>query len=117
MLTLHSSCGLCECPHFGMSKSLHMECSTSSPFSLTIRTRRSTAIKTEFHLVWFGRISMSPHVSWTVSAAREDLPALFQMAWHFAKVERDNFLYVVLSSACFVSVVQTRLREWHAHLW
>ena len=91
-----------------MSTSLHIVCSASSPFSFMKRPSRSTTMNTEFHRVGTGRMTIRPQVSLMVSAARVDLPALFQMAWHLQNVDLDNLLYAVLSSACWASVVQMR---------
>jgi hypothetical protein len=56
-------------------------------------------MKTEFHRVLFGLTSAIPQLDWTASAASEDRDDLFQSAWHFPKVARDNLLYAAFSSA------------------
>lgn len=62
-------------------------------------------MKTEFHRVLFGLTSAIPQLDWTALAASVDRDDLFQSAWHFAKLARDNFLYAAFPSAWSASPV------------
>ena len=62
-------------------------------YLLSVRSASSsTAMKTEVHCVGTGCMTIRPQLSLMVAAARADLLALFQMAWHLPNVELDNFL-------------------------
>jgi len=103
--------------YLGSFSSLKRKLSASSPFSVVILTRRSTAMKTLFQRVWFGLMRAIPQWLTTASAANTDFDDLFHSAWHFANAALDNFLYGPLDSAWSASPVAISCRVWHAHLW
>ena len=96
---------------------LQTVCRASSPRSLAILTRRSTASKIEFQRVWFGRMSASPQASSTASADITDRPALFQRPWHLPKAALEMRLYAASPSAESASTVATSCSVWQAHRW
>ena len=103
--------------YIGTFKLVQMPLMAPSPFSFIILSSLSTARNKEFHLVAFGRSSWREQASSTVSAARVDLPHLFQSALHFPNVERYTFLYASLDVAFMASTVAIRLSRWQAQRW